>query len=258
MSRDPNIQDIDLSTLLDALRDERIAFAYQPVVRSSDGAVAYYETLLRVVGDKGGPFEAAVLIPVAEQLGHSRRIDRRVLELAVADLNRDPDIRLAINISGHTATDRSWLRLLTSLIEGRHRIASRLTIEITETAEIHDFEEAFRMVSAFRKMGCKVALDDFGTGYASFRQLKNLPVDIVKIDGSFIRGIAMDGESQEFLDTLLAYTTASGIETVAECVEKTADRDYLLTRGVTYFQGWIYGRPELNVPADPIRSTPAA
>lgn len=246
------------AALLDALRDKRVVFAYQPVVRSSDGVVAYHETLLRMTDKADGAFEAAALIPAAEQLGHSRRIDRYVLELAIADLERDPEIRLAINISGHSATDRSWLRLLTSLVGGRHQIAERLTVEITETAKVHDFEEAFRLVSAIRELGCRVALDDFGSGYTSFRQLKSLPVDVVKIDGSFIRGIAAHQGNQKFLDILLSYTTAFGIETVAECVEEAADRDYLLTCGVTYLQGWLCGRPERAVPVSRMQSTPAA
>ncbi len=243
--------------LLEALRENRIALAYQPVVRSSDSSIAYHETLLRVVGEESGPFEAALFVPVAEQLGHSRQIDRQVLELAVADLVQHPDIALAINISGLTVTDRSWLRLLGSFVQGRPEIARRLTIEITETAEIHDFEEAARFVTAVRNFGCRVALDDFGVGYTTFRHLRSLPVDIVKIDGSFIRGIAGNRESQEFLNSLLALTHSFGVDTVAECVESIADRDYLLGCGVNYFQGWMFGRPELDALATRSRS-PAA
>lgn len=234
------------ATLLDALRDDRIALAYQPVVHSGDGAIAYYETLLRVVGDESGPFEAAVFVPVAEQLGHSRHIDRRVLELAVADLVAYPDVSLSINISAFTVTDRSWLRLFGSLVSGRPEIARRLVVEITETAEIYDFEDAARFVTAIRNIGCRVALDDFGVGYTSFRHLRSLPVDTVKIDGSFIRGIAENVENQKFLDTLLDLTRSFGVDTVAECVEVAQDRDYLIDRGVNYLQGWIFGRPELN------------
>ncbi|NKB58153.1 MAG: EAL domain-containing protein [Alphaproteobacteria bacterium] len=246
------------AALLDALRDDRIALAYQPVVRANDGATAYHETLLRVVGEESGPFEASVFVPVAEQLGHSRHIDRRVLELAVADLVEHPDASLAINISAFTTTDRSWLRLFGSLVKGRPEIARRLMVEITETAEIYDFEDAARFVSAVRDLGCRVALDDFGVGYTSFRHLKSLPVDVVKIDGSFIRGIATKRESQEFLDTLLGLTHSFGVETVAECVEAEADRDYLLDRGVTYLQGWIYGRPELDGLEESVRSSSSA
>lgn len=232
--------------LQEALREDRIALAYQPVVRSADSSIAYHETLLRVVGQESGPFEASLFVPVAEQLGYSRQIDRQVLDLAVADLVRHPDIALAINISGLTVTDRSWLRSLGSFVQGRPEVARRLTVEITETAEIHDFEEAVRFVAAVRNFGCKVALDDFGVGYTTFRHLRSLPVDIVKIDGSFIRGIAENRENQEFLDSLLALTRSFGVDTVAECVESIADRDYLLKCGVNYMQGWIFGRPELD------------
>jgi diguanylate cyclase (GGDEF)-like protein len=245
------------AALLDALRENRIALAYQPVVRSIDSSVAYHETLLRVAGEESGPFEASVFIPVAEQLGHSRHIDRQVLELAAADLEAHPDISLAINISGLTVTDRSWLRLLGSFVMGRPDIAQRLTVEITETAEIHDFEEAAGFVASVRDLGCRVALDDFGVGYTSFRHLKSLPVDIVKIDGSFIRGIADNRENQEFVDKLLDLTRSFGVETVAECVESISDRDYLLDRGVNYLQGWIFGRPELDALASR-SSSPAA
>lgn len=245
------------ATLLDALRDERIALAYQPVVRSSDGSTAYYETLLRVVGDESGPFEAAVFVPVAEQLGHSRHIDRRVLELAVADLVAYPEVSLSINISAFTATDRSWLRLFRSLVGGRPEIARRLVVEITETAEIYDFEDAARFVMAIRNIGCRVALDDFGVGYTSFRHLRSLPVDTVKIDGSFIRGIAENRENQKFLDTLLDLTRSFGVDTVAECVEVAQDRDYLIDRGVNYLQGWIFGRPELDALTANSQSSPS-
>ena len=234
------------AALLDALREDRIAFAYQPVVHGGSGDTAYHETLLRVVGADDGPYEAAIFIPVAEQLGHARHVDRKVLDLAVADLERRPESRLAINVSGHTVTDRSWLRLIDGLLKERPGLARRLIVEITETAEIHDFEDAFHFVTALQDLGCRVALDDFGVGYATFRHLKSLPVDIVKIDGSYIRGISEDRASQAFLETLLGYTDEVGIETVAECVETASDRDYLLERGVTYLQGWIYGRPALD------------
>jgi len=140
----------------------------------------------------------------------------------------------------------------------RGAFANRLTVEITETAKLHDFEEAFRLVTAVRKLGCRVALDDFGAGHTSFRQLKSLPVDVVKIDGSFIRGIAQNDANKKFLSILLSDTNAFGIETVAECVEQPMDRDYLSTSGVTYLQGWLCGRPALDVPVAPTAASPAA
>lgn len=257
MSDSPNSRDFVLSarhggrsalasTLLDALHEDRIALAYQPVVRRGDSGLAYYETLLRVLGEESGPFEAEVFVPVAEQLGHAGQIDRRVLELAVADLERHPGEALAINVSGHTTADRAWLRLCGEIVGSQPEVARRLIVEITETAEILDLDQAAGFVAAIQAMGCRVALDDFGSGFTSFRQLWALPVDIVKIDGSYVRGIAENIENQAFVDRLLDETRPFGVETVAECVEAAADRDYLLHRDVTYLQGWMFGKPELD------------
>jgi EAL domain-containing protein (putative c-di-GMP-specific phosphodiesterase class I) len=111
---------------------------------------------------------------------------------------------------------------------------------------MYDFEDSARFVAAVRGLGCRVALDDFGVGHTSFRHLKSFAIDIVKIDGSYIRGIADNAEHQKFVDTLLGFAEPFGFETVAECVETEADRDYLLDRGVTYLQGFMFGRPELD------------
>ncbi len=235
-------------SLLRALREGRVAFAYQPVVRGEDREIAYYETLLRILDGENAPIPASVFVPVAETLGYSQRVDRYVLDLAVAELDQHPQLQLAMNISGLTVTDRAWLRRLKGAVGERPDIARRLIVEITETAELYDFEDSLRFVAAVRALGCRVSLDDFGVGYTNFRHLQTFPVDTVKIDGSYVRGVADNTENQEFIDTLLGMTSLYGIETVAECVESQADLDYLLARGVTYLQGWELGRPALSHP----------
>ena len=234
--------------LLAALREDRITLAYQPVVRSMDGTTAYWEALLRITGDWGDAVPASVFMPVAERLGYCQRIDQRVLELAVGDLTARPDLVLAVNISGLTVTDRALFRRLSGMVESHPDIAARLIIEITETAALYDFEDALRFVTRVHAFGCRVALDDFGTGHTTFRHLKTLPVDIVKIDGSYVRGVAKDAANQKFIETLIDFTTNFGLECVAEGVESQADHDYLVGRGVTYLQGWMLGRPELGRP----------
>lgn len=245
--------------LLAALREDRITLAYQPVVRRADGTTAYWETLLRITGDWGDAVPASVFMPVAERLGYCQRIDRRVLELAVDDLIARPDLVLAVNISGLTVTDRAWFRRLDGLVKSRPDIAARLIVEITETAALYDFEDALRFVARVRAFGCRVALDDFGAGHATFHQLKTLPVDIVKIDASFVHGVAGNAANQEFIETVLEFTENFGLESVAEGVETQADHDYLVARGVTYLQGWMLGRPEPGrpEPARPPKNAPA-
>ncbi|WP_343560751.1 putative bifunctional diguanylate cyclase/phosphodiesterase [Kiloniella sp. b19] len=229
-----------------ALNEGRIKLAYQPVVRSVDGEPVLVEALLRMIDEKGDIVPAQRFIPVVEQLGMIRVLDRRVLELALNDLVANPDITIAINISGLTASDRSWLRVLFSRVKGRADIAKRLVVEITETAALHDLEESARFVAAVRDLGCRVAIDDFGAGYTTFRHLKALTVDVVKIDGSFIRGIVENTENQIFVRNLISLAKALNLQIIAEFVETREEADFLCNEGVDLLQGYYFGKPEID------------
>jgi diguanylate cyclase (GGDEF)-like protein len=231
-----------------ALREERLVFAYQPVVDADTGAVDYYECLLRMVGEDGLLISAGEFVPAIEQLGFIRLIDRYVLEKAVAEVVEHPGIRLGFNISGLTATDYAWLRAVTSILKGRPEAASRLVIEITETAALHDIEESARFVGTLRELGCRIALDDFGAGFTSLRHLQALAVDTVKIDGSFVRDISRNPDNLLFLRHLVGLATGLGLDTVAECVETARDVSILRREGVGYLQGYYFGKPSLERP----------
>ncbi|MBV9826319.1 MAG: EAL domain-containing protein [Alphaproteobacteria bacterium] len=231
-----------------ALREDRIVFAYQPVVEAQTGIVNHYECLLRMITPEGRVVSAGEFVPIIEQLGFIRLIDRYVLDRAVADLTEHPDVCLGFNISGLTAADRPWLRALISQVRNRPEIASRLIVEITETAALYDLEESARFVSALRHAGCRVALDDFGAGHTSLRHLQSLAVDTVKIDGSFIRNLSKSPESQVFLRHLLGLARGFGFETVAECVTSEEDAEILRGEGVGLLQGHYFGYPSLEKP----------
>ena len=231
-----------------ALKDGRLVFAYQPVVNSESGAVAYHECLLRMVAEDGSIVSAAAFVPIIEQLGFIRLIDRFVLERAVSEASQHPECSLAFNISGLTATDHAWLRLLVSLLRDRPEVARQLIVEITETAALHDIQESARFVGTLRELGCRVALDDFGAGFTSFRYMQALDVDIVKIDGSFVRNLAESYDNQIFLRHLVGLADAFGLITVAECVESARDAAILRQEGVRFLQGYYYGRPTLEQP----------
>ncbi len=230
----------------EAMKDDRLCLAYQPVVDARTRGTSYHECLIRMIGKDGTLVPAASFIPVVEQLGLMRNIDRHTLALSLEDLEAHPDITLAINISGLTATERSWLRILISRLKGRRDLARRLIVEITETAALQDIEESARFVASLRELGCRVALDDFGAGYTTFRHLKALTVDIVKIDGSFVRDIKQCEENQMFVRNLLSLANTLGVETVAECVETADDADFLASEGVDFLQGYYFGKPEVD------------
>jgi diguanylate cyclase (GGDEF)-like protein len=231
-----------------AVREDRLRFAYQAIVDATTLEPVHYECLMRKIEPDGLVRTAAVFMPAVEQLGLVRIVDRKALEIAVETLTQNPQVSLAINVSGLTATDRSWLRGLISLLRGKPDVASRLIVEITETAVLEDIDECARFVLSLRDLGCRVALDDFGAGYTSIVQLKTLAVDMIKIDGSFVRDLAVSPDNLMFVRTILDLAKNLDLKTVAECVETEEVAELLTREGVDYMQGYAFGRPELEYP----------
>jgi EAL domain-containing protein (putative c-di-GMP-specific phosphodiesterase class I) len=229
-----------------ALRQDRLLLAFQPVVCAATGIVDYFECLLRVRDEGGSVVPAGEFISVIEGLGLIGRIDRYVLGSTLEELARDPDVRLGFNISGLTACDRPWLRLLISQLRHRPEFAQRLVVEITETAALCDIEESAHFVDTLRGLGCRVALDDFGAGYTSLRHLQILPVDLVKIDGSLVRNLTKQSQCRVFLRHLLGLAKGFGLSTIAECVESADEAAWLRSEGIGYLQGYHLGRPSLE------------
>ncbi len=232
----------------EAIKEDRLVFAYQSIVDAASHEVRYYECLLRMYAPDGSIIAAGEFVPVVERLGLMRALDRLALDLTLSDLERYPDIVLAFNISGITAADRGWLRTLIARLKDRRDLAERLIVEITETAALHDLDDSARFVSAVRDLGCEVAVDDFGAGYTTFRHLKALTVDVVKIDGSFVRDLAHNADNQLFIRNLLSLARAFNLVTVAECVETAEDAAILSAEGVDLLQGYYFGKPEISPP----------
>lgn len=227
----------------DALGSDRLIFAYQPIVCAKTRRVSHYECLLRMVRPDGTVASAGHFIPAAEQLGLVRHVDRRALEMAIAELHARPDLSLAVNVSGTTARDPSWLMSFIHYVRKNDSVARRIVVELTETAALSDFEEGTRFVSKLRDIGCKVAIDDFGAGFTSFRNLQMLKVDMVKIDGTFIQGLLASRENQIFVRTLVELAGHFHLETVAEWVGSEDEAALLAQLGVDYFQGNYFGEP---------------
>ena len=238
-----------------AMREGRLAFAYQPVVDGLTGTVDYHECLLRMIDEDGRVVLAGDFVAAIEQLGFIRLIDRYVLEQEVAEVAALPEICLGFNISGLTATDRAWLRAVTAILKDKPDVASRLVVEITETAALHDIDESAGFVGTLRELGCRIALDDFGAGFTSLRHLQALAIDTVKIDGSFIRNLGQNPGNQIFLRHLIGLSKGLNLLTVAECVETAEEAAMLRREGVTFLQGYYFGRPSLEKPwlAKPVR-----
>jgi diguanylate cyclase (GGDEF)-like protein len=228
-----------------ALNDRRMMLALQPIVTSRSREPELYECLLRMKRLDGSIASASEFIHIAEQFGLAKLIDHRVLELAIDLLRSIPKIKLALNVSAATATDAQWLSSLEAFTGKERALTERLTIEITETAAISDLAETVKFVSALKALGCRVALDDFGAGYTSFRSLRLLGVDMVKIDGSFIENVATHAEDEMFVRTLIDLARNFGVVTVGEWVGDERTAKLLERAGVAYMQGYFFGAPEL-------------
>ena len=234
-------------TVKAALQADALCFAFQPVVGADGPAdVAFHECLLRLIRADGEPVPAGCFMEAVERLGMARRLDHHTLELAVRELERHPAVTLSVNLSATTTADRSWLAALERRLGGRPDLARRLIVEVTETAAIADLEETSAFLASVRALGCRTALDDFGAGYLSYRHLKALPVDIVKIDGSFVREMKDAPDALLFIRTLVGLANGFGLTTVAECVEDDWQADILRGEGVRLLQGHRFGQPSLE------------
>lgn len=231
-----------------ALEEDRILVAYQPIICAETGETTLYECLARMKTPDDEIVAAGQWVPIAERLGLIRQIDRRIAEVALEVLSDNPGVSLGLNVSAATATDSEWLEVFLTMVKDVPHIASRLTVELTETLALQDLEESSRFVSRLRDAGCQVAIDDFGAGYTSFKNLQRLAVDMVKIDGAFISGIESNPDNQLFVRTLISLAQNFDSATVAEWVDSEAAADLLRNLGVDYLQGFLYGQPLIHPP----------
>ena len=236
-----------LHYLQQAYNEDRLVLAYQPIISAKDGSVLEYETLLRIKEPNGRFDSAGRFIPIAEKMGTVEAIDELVLSKVVEVLKIHREVRLAINISNLTTTNDNWHKFCSKKL-GESDVADRISIEITETAAQKDLRKTAYFTASMQALGCKVALDDFGVGFTSFRQLRALSVDYVKIDGSYIMGLEDNKENLIFIKSLIDFNKSYGLKTVAECVENGEVAKKLMDMGVDYMQGYYFGRPEVGVP----------
>ena len=224
-----------------ALNERRIFLAYETVVSAADRKAAFYECLMRIRRADGTLINAGEIVPVAERLGLVRLLDHRVLELVVDEMIAAPELRASLNVSPASTTDPDWWAGLSTLLRANGGVANRLTVEITESAAIQDIDETRGFVARVKDLGCRIAIDDFGAGYTSFRNLRKLGVDIVKIDGAFVADIMRSEDDRAFVRTLIDLAQRLKLATVAEWVQSEEAARMLQDWGCDYLQGVLVG-----------------
>ncbi len=240
-----------------ALADERFRLYYQPIMPLSSTAPqgARGEILIRMLDEAGRIVLPEIFLPAAERYGLMLPLDRwvvrRSLQALSATLASGGDVTFAINISGQSLGAADFLEFVTEQITATGVPPRRLCFEITETSAISELAHALRFIDTLKALGCQFALDDFGTGLSSFSYLKALPVDYLKIDGGFVRGLAEDDIDHAMVEAVHHIGHIMGIKTIAEWVESQAILLKLRQIGVDYGQGYALGHPRpLDLPRE--------
>ncbi|MGY3531865.1 putative bifunctional diguanylate cyclase/phosphodiesterase [Bradyrhizobium sp. USDA 4452] len=227
--------------IVTALNERRIVIGFEPVVDARSRQPSFYECLVRMEQDDGRALLAPDIVPVAERLGLIRLVDHRVLELAIAELAAAPGVQLSLNISPDTTMDPDWWATIESLMRAHPGVGERLIVEITETVAIQDIDDVRGFVTRLKNFGSRIAIDDFGAGYTSFRNLRKLGVDIVKIDGAFVQNIVRSADDRAFVQTLIDLARRLEIKTVAEWVQDEEAAAMLREWGCDFIQGRLIG-----------------
>lgn len=229
-----------------AIVKNSITLAYQPVVQCGNPSkIAFYEGLIRVPDDAGRIIPAGQFIDKIEHNSLGRMVDCCALEAGLAELATHPWLRLSVNASPLSIVDPLWQATLRYGLEEDARLAERLIVEVTETTEVADMALFAQEVNAVRQQGVSFALDDFGAGYTSFRTLKEVRFDIIKIDGQFIHDIHNNGDNQALTKVLVDIADHFDMMVVAEAVETQEEMAFLRSANVDCLQGYLFGRPEV-------------
>ncbi|MDZ7805185.1 EAL domain-containing protein [Thiohalophilus sp.] len=234
--------------LREAIKTSQLVLYYQPQFSLRNQAVTGLEALVRWKHPQRGLVPPDKFIPVAEETGLIIALGGWVIQQALADLRRWRALglevaRLAINLSARQLFHTQTHDILQQSLEGDPDSAHILELEITESGVMQDPEQAVQTLNAFKELGVSVAIDDFGTGYSSLAYLKRFPIDVLKIDRSFVRDITVDDDDAAIVRTILAMAQALNLQVIAEGVESESQLKLLAALGCSEGQGYYYARP---------------
>jgi diguanylate cyclase (GGDEF)-like protein len=244
------------SEIRSAIAAGQIVPYYQPIVDLETSKIIGFEVLARWEHPRRGTIAPDVFIPIAEDTGTIGEMTEHLLERAMRDAKNWPDrVSLSFNFSPRQISDPNLAPKILGLLTRIPFPPNRLEIEITESAVVQRLDDAKAVLKALRNVGVRVALDDFGTGYSGLHHLRELDLDTLKIDRSFISQMLAKPEEARIVKAMLSLGRALGLKTTAEGVESQDALDHLLKLGCDTGQGYLFGKPE---PASSVEKTLAA
>lgn len=236
----------------DALENNHFVLHFQPILNIEHNAIQHYEVLIRMRDPNSGEIRLpGKFIEIAEEVGLIQSIDQFVIQQSIRQLSKlhkeGKQVKFAINLSGAMVDAPVLLPFVKRLIKKYEVDPASLIFEVTETAAVSNLHRAKLMMTAIKALGCQFSLDDFGVGFASFNYMRELPIDIIKIDGIFIKDLDKNADDQLFVKALIDVAKGLGRKTIAEFVENKAILDLLRQYGVDYAQGYHIGRPQSHI-----------
>ena len=255
--QEKTLKHIDMiNSLRRAIEDEEFVLYYQPIVNMKSGDIEGVEALVRWLHPKKGFISPLDFIPLAEETGQILEIGSWVMKTACKTKRKwenmgFADVKMSINFSGKRIVNTDVDRELETIIQSEGISVKDIQIEVTETAVMKNMKTAVEVLLKMRNRGIKIALDDFGTGYSSLTYLKNLPIDVVKIDRGFIKNIEEKKQDEFIVKTVVELAHGLGKEIVAEGIETKRQLEFLREIGCDTAQGYLFSRP---VPAEEIEN----
>lgn len=245
----------DLQAALDsAVAESAFTLVYQPIVELSTGAVAGFEALLRWPHAEWGMVQPDQFIALAEETGHIVPLGAWVLQQAMSDLARwqqrargHPPVYVSVNVAARQLRDPGFVRGVRRRLTESGLAPSSLVLELTESGLLRPDQRLRADLEELKGMGVRLAIDDFGTGYSSLSYLRELPIDLLKIDKSFVDGIAVSTQRLALVEVIIRIAKTLGLTVVAEGIESEVQRDMLVSMGCRYGQGYLLATP---MPAD--------
>ena len=230
-----------------ALQQGRMRLAFQPAVYANyPDIIGFYEGYIRLLNDEGLVIPASDFMAFAELQELGREIDVAALKLGLVALQKNPGIRVAINLSARSLAYKPWLQALRASLRAHPQIGSGLILEINEESIMLMPDVLGPLIEELRDHGIAFTLDDFGAGLSSLQLLSDFQFDIAKIDGKFIRNCHLAGEPQNIVRAAIGIARAFEMFLVAEAVETNEEANWLRDNGVGCLQGYLFGKPEVS------------
>lgn len=236
-----------LSMVAAALQDRRMRLAFQPVVYAADPSIiGFFEGFIRLLNLRDQVIPARDFMPAVEQMQLGREIDCAALQLGLMAMQRNPQIRVSINMSARSVGYRPWVEMLRRALQDSPRIGANLILEINEASALQVPDVLKPFMAEMREYGIVFALDDFGAAMTSLRFLQEMGFEIAKVDGSLVKHVDRLPDSQAVVKAAIAVARELGMFVVAEAVETEGEAKWLRDAGVGCLQGYLFGPPTVT------------